>query len=122
MNCSSIRSRPSFVPDPVGRYAVRSFSTSTQLREKIEKTIAIPTSRKIRFRLSTIKVATRTMTFGLFSFVCSIGSVPSVPCFRILPDKNKKRSFMFATVCSSRANHSRKEFFSFRDTIFDYND
>lgn len=29
---------------------------------------------------------------------------------------------MFATVCRSRANHSRKEFFSFRDTIFNYND
>lgn len=29
---------------------------------------------------------------------------------------------MFATVCSSRANHSRKEKNSFRDTTFDYND
>lgn len=29
---------------------------------------------------------------------------------------------MFATVCRSRANHSRKEKNSFRDTTFDYND
>ena len=29
---------------------------------------------------------------------------------------------MFATVCSSRANHSRKEKNSFWDIIFDYND
>ena len=29
---------------------------------------------------------------------------------------------MFATICSSRANHSRKEKNSFWDTIFDYND
>ena len=61
MNSSSIRCRPLYVSESFGRYAESWFSTCTQFRENTENTSPMTTIRKIRFRLSTIKLASLYM-------------------------------------------------------------
>jgi hypothetical protein len=69
MNCSSIQSSPWRVSVVSGKYADIAFSTFTQFIDTTEKMSAMPKSRKNKFLLSTIKVATLTINSpSFFSF------------------------------------------------------